>query len=265
MAEEETPTPLTVEAPVAKAPATITPSPMVDAEISSGRAFAPPIGTKIQVLWRIVYDDKNTTADQQPAPAQNIDAANTDDTEQVDNPNVVERWWGATVQDRTNEKVGAVSAPNADADVFVLLYDAYNEFPEETSRVAFLPDNVLLDLSMLNDDAQGGRLDWVDDPAMHLEQDSPSAIRSAECIAREADAFVRESGLPADADLRALATMPHSVQVHIATGYRSFADAIKRLLGELVASKPAGYVVTADDVHNIMSRVRSQRQSEVNS
>lgn len=216
----------------------------------TGREFAPPVGTKIQVLWRIVYDEKDETNE------------NTDTNEQNPDANVVERWWGATVQDCTTELVGSRLPAYAHLKVHVLLYDTYNEFTEETARVVFLPDNVLVDLSMLNETG-GGRLDWQVESDKPMDDDDESTIRSAECLAREGDEIVQQCGLSTDADLQALATMPHDVQLHVASGYRSFADAVKRLLGELIANKPADYVVTAEDVQNIMARVRSQRQGQL--
>lgn len=229
-------------------------------------SHAPPIGTKIQVLWRIIHESNNNNSNSN-ADAMNTDSTNeaTGNTELTSGPMEEQRWWGAVVQERTSEKVGIRSIEiHKDLDVHILLYDAYGDFEEEVVRVAFLPDNVLLDLSML-DDADGGRLDWrLESDAMNDEDDeeSATAVRSAECLAREADQIVQLSGISADADLQALARMPHEVQLHVASGYRSFADAIKSLLGELVASKPADYVVTAQDVQEIMARVRSQRQGQ---
>lgn len=268
-----TPTPQPSITP-ANTQSTLAPAPSkeVDPAISSGRAFAPPIGTKIQVLWRIVYEDNKPVADPVTDPKPTLPG--TGETgplstppsataqialeQQEEKSKTVERWWGAVLQDRTNEKVGSLSSEHADLDVFILLYDSYNDFSEETSRVAFLPNNTLLDLSLL-DDSQGGRLDWVEESAMQLEQDTPFVVRPLEWLARETEDITQQTGLPADADLRALATMPHNVQVHVATGYRSFADTVKRLLSELVASKPDGYIITEDDVHTILARVRSQR------
>lgn len=227
-------------------------------------SHAPPIGTKIQVLWRIIHEDNNNSS---TTEAMNMDSNNelAGNTEPTSGPMEEQRWWGAVVQERTSEKVGSRSIEAyKDLDVHILLYDAYEDFEEEVVRVAFLPDNVLLDLSML-EDADGGRLDWrLESDAMNDEDDeeSATAVRSAECLAREADQIVQLSGISADADLQALARMPHEVQLHVASGYRSFADAIKTLLGELVASKPADYVVTAQDVQEIMARVRSQRQGQ---
>lgn len=231
-------------------------------------SHAPPIGTKIQVLWRIIHEDNNiNNNNSSTADSMNTVSANetTGNNEPTSGPMEEQRWWGAVVQERTSEKVGSRSIEaHKDLDVHILLYDAYGDFEEEVVRVAFLPDNVLLDLSML-DDADGGRLDWrLESDAMNDEDDeeSATAVRSAECLAREADQIVQLSGISADADLQALARMPHEVQLHVASGYRSFADAIKSLLGELVASKPADYVVTAQDVQEIMARVRSQRQGQ---
>lgn len=220
------------------------------ATLSPGHPFAPPIGTRIQVLWRIVYDEKDDAAEQ----------VNATDP-QTDDSNVDERWWGAVVQDCTNETVGSRSPEHAHLKVHILLYDAYNDFPEETARVAFLPGNVLLELSMLGE-ADSGRLDWQLESDSTMEDDPSSAVCSAEFLAREADEIVQQSGLSVDADLHALATMPHNVQLHVASGYRNFADAVKRLLGELIATKPTDYVVTADDVRDIMSRVRSQGRQQ---
>lgn len=221
----------------------------IDRNGSLGREFSPPIGTKIQVLWRILYDEKDETNESSNANEQSAES------------NVVERWWGAVVQDCTTEVVGSRSPEHANMRVHILLYDAYNEFTEEIARVAFLPDNMLLDLSMLNE-SEGGRLSWRVESDENMGDAEP-AVHSAEFLAREGDELVQQSGLSVDADLQALATMPHDVQLHVTAGYRSFADTVKRLLAELIATKPADYVVTAEDIRSIMARVRSQQQNQL--
>lgn len=238
----------------------------------TSRAHAPPLGSRIQVLWRIVYNESNSTSttplkqqvSEQPTQHQQTEPVESTRAGEAD---VVERWWGAVVQDCTPDFVGSRDPAHADYNVFVLLYDSYGEFEEETSRVAFLPGNVLLDLSMLHDE-DGGRLDWrlESDVDMEMSMDTDdlstfamSPLRTTE-LSRFADDLASQSDVPADADLRALATMPYNVQLRVTSGYRSFADSLKAQLGQLLSSKPSDYVVTADDIHDVMSRVRSDQR-----
>lgn len=238
---------------------------------SISRAHAPPIGSRIQVLWRIVYNEPNSTgttpvkqqkSDQQSQDQQAEPQAEPGERALTVEPYVVERWWGAVVQDCTPDVVGARDPAYSNYNVFVLLYDAYGEFEEETSRVAFLPGNVLLDLSMLHGE-DGGRLDWrMESSDMDLD-DLPAHATSPLCtteLSRFADHLASQSEVPADADLRALAAMPYDVQLHVTSGYRSFADSLKSRLGQLLSSKPSDYVVTADDIHDVMSRVRNDQR-----
>lgn len=232
---------------------------------------APALGSRIQVLWRIIHNDPTSTEQSSPSPSPSLSTDVKDKLPEnasenaADNSNdshVEERWWGAAVQDCTSETVGARCPAHANVNVHILLYDAYNDFPEEIVRVAFLPDNILLDLAML-EDTSGGRLDWQYESDAFMSDgnmNNESNVCSAEFLAREADAIVQQSGISADADLQALSAMPHDVQLHVASGYRSFADSIKQNLGELINSKPTDYVVTVDDVQNIMARVRSQQR-----
>lgn len=234
---------------------------------SIGRAFAPPIGSRIQVLWRIVYSELGSTSNT-PRKLQVLEQQSqfhqSMPTETVvpNEPDVVERWWGAVVQDCTTDLVGLRDPTHSEYNVFVLLYDSYGEFEEETSRVAFLPGNVLLDLSMIHDE-EGGRLDWrLESSNLDVETlptHSVSPLRTTE-LSQFADDLASQSDIPADADLRALATMPYNVQLHVTSGYRSFADSLKSRLGQLLSTKPPDYVVTADDIRDVMSRVRGDQR-----
>lgn len=206
------------------------------ASVADGRSHAPALGTRIQVLWRLTFDGADGSEGTTP----------------------VDQWWGAVVQDCTRETVGAARAMHAHRYVFVLLYDPLHGFTEETSRVAFLPDSQLLDLAQL-DGPHAGVLDWRVEGAD--EDDDASAVHSASAVAAEVDNLVQEAGIAADADLHALAAMPHTVQIRLASGYRSFADALKARLAELIAAKGDGYVVTKEDVDSIMTAL--QRSNSV--
>lgn len=251
------------------------PSEVAPQQKSISRAHAPPIGSRIQVLWRIVYNEPNSSgttpvkqqkSDQQTQHQQSEPQSEPQpepgESAHTLEPDVVERWWGAVVQDCTPDFVGSRDPAYSNYNVFVLLYDAYGEFEEETSRVAFLPGNVLLDLSMLHGE-DGGRLDWrLESSDMDLD-DLPAHVSSPLCtteLSRFADDLASQSEVPADADLRALATMPYDVQLHVTSGYRSFADSLKSRLGQLLSSKPSDYVVTAADIHDVMSRVRNDQR-----
>lgn len=191
-------------------------------------SFAPAIGSRIEVLWKI--EDSGTEQ---------------------------ERWWGATVQDCTNETIGdKANGKYSDYKIHVLLYDPYDVFAEETSHVAFIADSVLVDLSMIGDE-NGGVLDWRGEGKSGTQHGDES-VDMAE-IARDYEAVARQVGLAEDADLQALGQFSAHVQGQLAVGYRNFADNVKRMLGELMAQKPEGYVVTEADVHDIFARLRATR------
>ena len=190
--------------------------------------FVPAIGSRIEVMWKI--EDSGTEQ---------------------------ERWWGATVQDCTNETVGQkANGKYCDYKVYVLLYDPYDIFAEETAHVAFIADSALVDLSMV-DDENGGVLDWRVEGTTGT-QNGDESVGMAE-IARDYETVARQVGLAEDADLQALGQFSAHVQGQLAVGYRNFADNVKRMLGELMAQKPEGYVVTEADVHDIFARLRATR------
>lgn len=206
----------------------------------SGRLHAPPLGSRIEVLWR-------------------IESGGGEDNAPEGDDAIHERWWGAVVQDCLSQPVGS-SVPNGHSDqlVHILLYDAYGEFEEDIARVVFLPDRTLIDLLRADDDNQGV-LDW------RVEGDGDEQKRdlSLRDVAEEQEAMVMEAGISADADLEALRAYPANVQIGVTQGYRVFADGIKEMLGELVASKPRGYVVTEADVQTIFERIRQNKENEV--
>lgn len=170
-----------------------------------------------------------------------------------------ERWWGATVQDCLPQHAGASVPPaHRDQRVHALLYDAYGDFEEDVARVVFLPAHTLLDLSRTDDD-NSGILDW----RVEREGDDMNGEMSLKDVAEEQEAMVMEAGISANADLEALSAYPADVQIGVTQGYRVFADGVKEMLGELVASKPKGYVVTEADVQTIFERIRRNKDSEM--
>lgn len=182
---------------------------------------APALGTRIEVLWKISHDDGR----------------------------VEERWWGAVVQDRLHATVGSISAEHADRFVHILLYDAYGDFEEDISRVAFLPDGTLLDVSQIGD-SNKGVLDWRPEAPKHDAQMSLHEFVQA----NQRD--LRAAGVPDDADLAFLSGMPAHVQTHMTAGYRVFADGVKQMLSELSRKHPDGYVVTERDVQEWCDKLR---------
>ena len=193
---------------------------------SSPNEHAPPLGTRIQVLWRIHYADAS-------AP--------------------LERWWGAVVQDRTQATVGTISPQHSTHNLYILLYDAYAEFPEDVSKVAFVSADTLLDVSQAGDENKG-ILDWqleTDKP----DEDSPMSLGE---YAQLTDVELEQVGLSQNADLDVLATMPAHVQTHVVSGYRLFADGVKESLQKLRESKPKGYVVTAEDVQQMCASLNQK-------
>lgn len=154
-----------------------------------------------------------------------------------------DRWWGAVVQD------ALPSTPSAPR-THILLYDAYNEFAEDTALVTFLPDAQLTDHARAAD-ADASVLDW------RLEEDArgEGEVELREFARQEAIADAA-AGVQPDEDLRALSLLPVEVQRRVATGYRTFADGVKRRIGELVRDKGAGYVVTEADVLRVVDELR---------
>lgn len=205
--------------------------------VMPSKLHAPPLGTRIEVLWRISYDEKG-------------------DNEPVD------RWWGAVIQDCTKQLVGEQSeAEYADYPIHILLYDAYGEFEEDTARVAFLPNSMLLDLAQ-TDGPHNGMLDWrvegSEDNATNAGE-APQQLSLSQYAAEQA-ALVEQAGLSSDADLEVLSQMPADLQLHMSAGYRQFADGVKKMLFELMERKPTGYVVTEQDVQMIFTRLRAAKE-----
>lgn len=204
-----------------------------------GRLHAPPLSSRIEVLWRIESGGEEENTAGQDA--------------------IHERWWGAVVQDCLSQPGGAsVPTEHRDQRVHILLYDAFGEFEEDIARVVFLPDRTLIDLSRADDENQGV-LDWRPEGDAE-EQKRELSLRD---VADEQEAMVMEAGISADADLEALRAYPANVQIGVTQGYRVFADGIKEMLGELVASKPKGYVVTEADVQTIFERIRRNKENEM--
>lgn len=226
------------DAPIHPAPKPVTPTstnptppnPLALSASGPGSAHAPPLGTRIEVLWRIESPDEGDQAGE-----------------------IVDKWWGAVVQDCTSQMAGSLVKPEwAGELVHTLLYDAWGEFGEDTVRVVFVPKKSLVDLARL-DDENGGVLDWrVEGGDMSMEE-----------VAEENEALVQEAGLSSDADLAVLSQYPANVQINVASGYRVFADGVKEMLGELVASKPRGYVVTESDVQGIFERIQRMKAEGV--
>lgn len=84
----------------------------------------PLLGRRIEVLWRVVDDE----------------------TEQT-----VTKWWGALIVNRNFTQTDALGRP-----IYILKYDAWPEmgFGEDMSQVSFVSQNVLLDLTSMQE------LDW---------------------------------------------------------------------------------------------------------
>lgn len=201
---------------------------------ADGREHAPATGTRIEVMWRIESGEG--------------EGADAEDGETVD------RWWGAVVHACTEETAGArVKTEWAHARVYELRYDAWGEFAEDTARVAFVSRGSLVDLARLQDE-NDGVLDWrVEGGDLSMKE-----------VAEENEALVSQMGLSSDADLAVLSQYPAQVQIDVASGYREFADGVKEMLGELVASKPSGYVVTESDVQGIFEKIQKMKPGSVN-
>ncbi|PXF44104.1 hypothetical protein BWQ96_06185 [Gracilariopsis chorda] len=209
------------------------------------KPIVPPVGSRIEVLWKIDY------------------GADADDKMEVDTAteeNTVTRWWGATVQDRLKEALGSRRPDQAERQLHVLLYDAYQEFAEDTATVAFISADTLVDLSQL-EDVNKGELQWrFEDSAQKQTdsaQDEKSQLVSLEEYAADLSAAVQDAGLTEETDLQILSTLPLHVQSRFATGYRRFADTLKNSLDKFLQEKPEDYVVTKADVQKVFASIYS--------
>lgn len=222
-----------------------TPSQSKVSDAPPGRLYAPPLGARIEVLWRI-----ESGAEGQP-------------------DEIIERWWGAVVQDCTKETAKAMltSAQNSvgnklldmynEERVHVLLYDAYGEFEEDTASVVFLPNKRIVDMARV-DEEQGGVLDWRIEGEGNKE---PMEMKLTD-LANEADLMATEAGLSENAAMEALRSYPASVQIEAASRYRLFADGVKQMLGELLRGKGEDYVITESDMKVIFQRMQEKSDSE---
>lgn len=209
------------------------------------QSHAPPLGTRIQVLWKIEYE-----AEQDEKPPMDVG---------VEGSGTVTRWWGATVQDRLTETLGTRNAHNAEQSVYVLLYDAYHEFAEDTAKVAFIAHDMLVDVSQL-EDVNKGELVWRVDQTestttASASTDDKTQLVSLEQYAAQMSEAVQCAGLSEEADLQILSTMPVHVQAQVASGYRRFADHLKDALVKLAHDKPKDYVVTKADVQKMFANI----------
>lgn len=212
---------------------------------SAGKPIFPSIGSRIEVLWNIDYD------------------AGADDKMEVDTSNeenTVTRWWGATVQDRLKEDLGSRRPDHAECQLHVLLYDAYQEFCEDTATVAFISDDTLVDLSQL-EDVNKGELQWrfegfAQKQAESTTDEKPQLV-SLEEYAADLSAAVHDAGLTEETDLQILSTLPLHVQSRFASGYRHFANTLKNSLDKFLQEKPENYVVTKADVQKVFANIHS--------
>ncbi|KAI0562840.1 hypothetical protein FGB62_51g126 [Gracilaria domingensis] len=206
------------------------------------KVIAPPIGSRIEVLWRVDYD---------PEEADKMEV----DTD-TGGPQTLIRWWGATVQDCLSETVGSKCPQHADKKVFVLLYDAFQEFGEDTATVAFISHDCLVDLSQL-DDVNKGELEWrmenAENKQAETSAEDKAQLVSLEQYANEVSAAVEGAGLSEEADLQILNSLPPHVQAQVASGYRRFADHVKNSLASFMEEKPKDYIVTKADVQNMFA------------
>ncbi|CAN8073272.1 unnamed protein product [Agarophyton chilense] len=216
------------------------------------KVVPPPLGCRIEVLWRIDYDLEE-------AEKMEVDAG-------TEASRTVTRWWGATVQDCLKESVGQRCPQHADKKVHILLYDAFQEFGEDTSTVAFISDDSLVDLSQL-DDVNKGELQWrlenaKDKQAGANTEDKPQLV-SLEQYAAEVSAAVEGAGLSEEADLQILSTLPPHVQAQVASGYRRFADHVKTSLASFLQEKPKDYIVTEADVQRMFATMHPKPTKHV--
>lgn len=187
-------------------------------------------GERIEVFWRIAHEDEG-----QPSRTE-------------------ERWWGATVK-----TIGH------DTGRSVLVYDEYNEFAPVEASVTFLGP------SSLRDEESGGDvMHWkregcaeVDDVDGEEDDEETQAddlardVYSMDDVLRAQDEVDAEEGVKAgEVMLAALQSLPTVQQTEMAFKYREFADELKSQLASLMARQGPGYVVTAEDIQAMFTRIR---------
>lgn len=167
------------------------------------------------------------------------------------------------VQDCTTDTSSlSIPAAHAGKPVHILLYDAFGEFDEDIAHVIFLPDRSLVDLARIEEETDGildWRLETEGDEYGYGARGNGGELSLMEVVDAQVE-MVSAAGISANADLEALREYPPSVQIGVASGYRVFADGVKQMLGELVASKPMGYVVTEEDVQSVVTRIRERSE-----
>ena len=191
---------------------------------STSDTFAPALGTFIEVLWVIEEGGESGEGPKK----------------------VEERWWGAVVQSRIPRSAELPRGGH------ILHYDSFGEFVDEVCRVTFTSSDELIDLGRDN-----ATLYWRI-AGTETPEPSPAKVVSMSDVLRAQAAVDEEEGSSAEAALSALSDLPVTEQMHLASGYRTFADRVKGMLAELSERNGPQYVVTHADIQNIFERLRSE-------
>lgn len=187
-------------------------------------------GDRVEVLWTIERDNDDGANDDDDA---NDDAAAAEDEQ---------RWWGAKV---AREGAGDSS--------YVVLYDAYAEFPASEVCVTLCGPRTLRDESAggermrwrrEGDESEGGEWDLLGDDAGEI---SAWEMVQAQDETGEGDLVMEEFG-----------KLPAAQQSSMAHCVRTFADEVKSEMRKLVEQRGPGTVVTEKDISDMVCTLRAR-------
>eukprot|EP00884_Botryococcus_braunii_P018108 jgi/Botrbrau1/4981/Bobra.0396s0009.1 len=154
------------------------------------------------------------------------------------------RWWGASVAE-------------ASQDGYLIKYDAYQEFPEELSKINILSKDFLQHEG--SNDILRWRLEALSGDCSDTEGDDDldDTLELSDILEETAE-FERELGTSVEeAALAGLETLEPSQQLRLAAGFREFSDHVKEALrARMQAADSTSYTVTAEDVHAILQGFR---------
>ena len=200
----------------------------------SGKANLHPVkdlglrhGSKIEVLWDVSAPEGDHSLDRV--------------------------WWGGVLVGEATSVKGEREGEEKDgfglSSKWLLKYQKYGSFEEETRTVVFLESHLLLDL------AEKQLLEWREEgdnyePPEVLPQDEVVTLGDM------TTEVIRDEDMAEG--LAELTKLPFHKQQVFASEYRQMADTFKQKLREILSSKGEGYVVDADDIHRITEGIRNQ-------
>lgn len=197
------------------------------------------LGDRIEVLWTIERDEDETG-----------ETAERDE----------QRWWGASVKEVWKTPGSA----------YTVLYDAYAEFEPAEVEVTLVGSRLLEDASV-----GGARMVWrregdlsVSAPGGEPGRDGVETggdVCSMRDVVKAQEEVDAEDGVNSGAEMMAaLGQLPATQQADLGIMYREFADEVKTQLGRLMTQQGPGYVVTQQNIADIMVKIQSEKRGKGN-